>query len=163
MNNYISVEEFIKLNNISFNDFYDNYFKGLYKGYTIEENGNIFISAYLLGEDIKPPKAEETEEPKANDNIINNTADNTAELKAEIERLRKELAEKDKQIIECLNKFAELTEKALQITSQGQYIQALDKAPETANKDEIPQTTDIIIQPQKQNIFKRIIKKIGSR
>ena len=32
MNNYISVEEFIKLNNISFNDFYDNYFKGLYKG-----------------------------------------------------------------------------------------------------------------------------------
>ena len=57
----------------------------------------------------------------------------------------------------------ELTEKALQITSQGQYIQALDKAPETANNDEIPQTTDIIIQPQKQNIFKRIIKKIGSR
>ena len=159
MNNYISVEEFIKLNNISFNDFYDNYFKGLYKGYTIEENGNIFVSAYLLDEDIKPPKAEETEEPKANDN----TADYTAELKAEIERLRKELAEKDKQIIECLNKFAELSEKALQITSQGQYIQALDKAPETANKDEIPQTTDIIIQPQKQNIFKRIIKKIGSR
>lgn len=162
MNNYISVEEFIKLNNISFNDFYDNYFKDVYKGYTIEENGNIFISAYLLGEDIKPPKAEETEEPKANDKI-NNTADNITELKAEIERLRKELAEKDKQIIDCLNKFAELTEKALQITSQGQYIQALDKAPETANNDEIPQTTDIIIQPQKQNIFKRIIKKIGSR
>ena len=155
MKNFISVEEFVNLSNISFNEFYDNYFNGLYNGYIKEENGNILVSASLLDEDIQPPKAEETE---AETN--NNADDITAELKAEIERLKKQIEEKDKQINEYALRFADLTERALQITSQGQYLQVLDKAPETADNEELPQTTDIIIQPQKQNIFKRIFKKI---
>ena len=156
---YITAEEFIKLKNITMKEFFNKYFSGVYSGYTKSENGKTLVSIELVDNyiDNTPTEeietTEETAKPKAE-----KKPDETEILIAEIERLRKELAEKDKQILECLNKFAELTEKALQITSQGQYIQALDKAPETAIAEELPQT-DIVIHTKKQNIFHRIFKK----
>ena len=156
---YITAEEFIKLKNITMKEFFNKYFSGVYSGYTKSENGKTLVSIELVDDYIDTTPTEETEtteetaKPKAE-----KKPDEIERLNAEIERLRKELAEKDKQIIDCLNKFAELTEKALQITSQGQYIQALDKAPETAIAEELPQT-DIVIHTKKQNIFHRIFKK----
>ena len=165
MNNYITVDEFIKLKNISYDTFMIDYNIGVYDLYSIKKNKEIYISVSLI-DDYKPTPKEkdiihQNNNTETNNNNIN--PDNTAELKAEIERLRNEIAEKDKKIIEFAEMFAELSQQALQITSQGQYIQVL-QAP-----DKIPQAPDIPIietgntaetpKIKKDNILKRIFKR----
>lgn len=157
MNNYITVDEFIKLKNISYDTFMIDYNSGVYDLYSIKKNNEIYISVSLI-DDYKPTPKEKNIIHQNNKTETNNNInpDNTAELKAEIERLRNEIAEKDKKIIEFAEKFAELSQQALQITSQGQYIQVL-QAPdnpiiETGYTAETPKI-------KKDNILKRIFKR----
>ena len=166
MNNYISVDEFIKLKDISYDIFISDYNSGVYDFYSIKKNNEIYISVSLIDDYIPIPKEENiTHQNNNTPDIIHNNNDDIDTLKKEIERLHSIIAEKDKiitdkdnKIIEFAEKFADLTQQAFQITSQGQYIQALDKAPETANNEILPQTIEII-PPKKQNIFNRLFKK----
>ena len=157
MNNYITVDEFIKLKNISYDTFMIDYNSGVYDLYSIKKNNEIYISVSLI-DDYKPTPKEKNIIHQSNKTETNNNTnpDNTAELKAEIERLKNEIAEKDKKIIEFAEMFAELSQQALQITSQGQYIQVL-QAPdipiiETGHTAETPKI-------KKDNILKRIFKR----
>lgn len=158
MNNYITVDEFINLKNISYDTFMKDYNSGVYDLYSIKKNNVIYISVSLI-DDYKPTPKEK--------NIIhqnnNINTDNTAELKAEIERLRNEIAEKDKKIIEFAERFAELSQQALQITSQGQYIQVLQAPDITPQSPDIPiiETGHTAETPKskKDNILKRIFKR----
>lgn len=160
---YITVKEYIEIKDITFNDFWKMYFNGYFDGYSKEENGNTYILKSFLDtcpDEKREIQKESKKESKSetNDNISIKTDDeSTAELKAEIERLKNVIAEKDKKIIEFAEKFAELSQQALQITSQGQYIQALDKAQENNNSTE--NNVDVIIPDKKQSILKRIFRK----
>lgn len=164
---YITVKEYTEITGISLNDFYKMYFNGDFDGYTKTENGNTYILKSILDE--TSPEKKEIQKEKEKENIpeteTNNNInpDNTAELKAEIERLRNEIAEKDKKIIEFAERFAELSQQALQITSQGQYIQVLQAPDITPQAPDIPiiETGHTAETPKikKDNILKRIFKR----
>ena len=159
---YITVKEYTEITGISFADFWNLYFSGAYNGYTKDENGNTYILKSIL--DTTIPEKKEIQKEKEKEIIIDtNIPDNTAELKAEIERLKNEIAEKDKKIIEFAERFAELSQQALQITSQGQYIQVLQAPDITPQAPDIPinetgKTADIITT-KKDNILKRLFKR----
>lgn len=163
---YITVKEYTEKTGISFDDFYKMYFNGDFDGYIKNENGNIYILKSIIETPVPDKKEIQKEKekeitPDTEKEIIIN--DDTAELKAEIERLKQIIAEKDNKIIEFAERFAELSQQALQITSQGQYIQVL-QAP-----DKIPQAPDLPIietghsaetpKTKKDNILKRIFKR----
>lgn len=163
---YITVKEYTEKMGISYDEFWNKYFNGDFNGFIKEESGNTYISTSIFNTPTPEKKEIQKENEKEiipdteNENIFN---DDTAELKAEIERLKQIIAEKDNKIIEFAERFAELSQQALQITSQGQYIQVLqapDKRPqapdfpiyETGQTAETPKT-------KKDNILKRIFKK----
>lgn len=152
MNEYITAKEYTELTGISFDEFYTKYFSGYFQGYSKDENGIYILKSFVEEKEIQKEKKKEipTETEK--------TADNTAELKAEIERLKQVIAEKDNQLIEFAFKFAELSQQALQITSQSQYIQVLDKAPESSAEDTEIQT-EIETPKKKKGLLKRLLKK----
>ena len=164
---YITAKEYIEIKGITFDTFWNMYFNGAFDGFTKYENGNAYISKSIF--DITPPEKKEIQKEKEKENTpeteTNNTniPDDTAELKAEIERLRNVIAEKDKKIIEFAERFAELSQQALQITSQGQYIQVLQAPDKRPQAPDIPiiETGHIAETPKtkKDNILKRIFKR----
>ena len=146
---YKTIAELAKIIGKSKNVLYEIIAKEPFKSYVIVQDGIKKVSVDFI-EAWKKYQAQEPIEEKAVDSTDTSTDNETdlEQLQKEVERLNSIIAEKDRQLVEWGNKFAELASQAQILASQAQVLHA----------KELPAATEGP-QEAKEGFFRRLFRK----